>query len=77
MEKKTLLVAFSTQKGGIGKSALTVLMASHFHYVKGYNVGVIDCDYPQYSILKMRERDVEIAGAFPTTKQNHTASTRD
>lgn len=68
MEKKTLLVAFSTQKGGIGKSALTVLMASHFHYVKGYNVGVIDCDYPQYSIVKMRERDIEIAGSVPYYK---------
>ncbi|MDR1582106.1 MAG: ParA family protein [Prevotellaceae bacterium] len=69
MEKKTLLVAFSTQKGGIGKSALTVLMASLFHYEKGYNVGVIDCDYPQYSIHKMRERDKEIAGKIPYYKE--------
>ena len=68
MEKKTLLVAFSTQKGGIGKSALTVLMASYFHYVKGYNVGVIDCDYPQYSISKMRDRDKEIANKIPYYK---------
>ena len=69
MEKKTLLVGFSTQKGGIGKSALTVLMASYFHYVKGYNVGVIDCDYPQYSIHKMRERDKEIANKIPYYKE--------
>ena len=68
MEKKTLLVAFSTQKGGIGKSALTVLMASYFHYAKGYNVGVIDCDYPQYSISKMRDRDKEIANKIPHYK---------
>lgn len=60
MEKKTLLVAFSTQKGGIGKSALTVLMASYYHYVKGYNVGVVDCDYAQFSIFNMRERDRNI-----------------
>lgn len=69
MEKKTLLVAFSTQKGGIGKSALTVLMASYFHYAKGYNVGVIDCDYPQYSVYKMRERDKEIANKIPYYKE--------
>ncbi|NDV57961.1 ParA family protein [Bacteroides sp. 519] len=69
MEKKTLLVAFSTQKGGIGKSALTVLMASYFHYVKGYRVGVIDCDYPQYSIHKMRERDKEIVNKIPYYKE--------
>jgi cellulose biosynthesis protein BcsQ len=60
MAKKPLLVAFSTQKGGIGKSALTVLMASYFHYEKGYNVGIIDCDYPQYSVYHMRQRDREI-----------------
>jgi cellulose biosynthesis protein BcsQ len=69
MEKKTLLVAFSTQKGGIGKSALSVLMASLFHYVKGYNVGVIDCDYPQYSVYKMRERDKEIVSKIPYYKE--------
>lgn len=60
MKKKTLLVAFSTQKGGIGKSALTVLMAGYFHYVKGYNVGVVDCDYAQFSIFNMRDRDRKI-----------------
>jgi cellulose biosynthesis protein BcsQ len=59
MEKETLFIAFSTQKGGMGKTALTVLSASYLHYVKGYNVAVIDCDYPQHSIVEMRERDVE------------------
>jgi len=59
MKKETLLIAFSTQKGGMGKTALTVLSASYLHYVKGYNVAVVDCDYPQHSIVEMRERDVE------------------
>lgn len=60
MENETIFVAFSTQKGGMGKTALTVLMASQLHYVKGYHVGVIDCDYPQYSIGAMRKRDTEL-----------------
>ena len=47
---KPLYVAFSTQKGGAGKTTLTVLMASYLHYIKGYDVAVIDCDFPQYSI---------------------------
>ena len=59
MNKQTLFVAFSTQKGGAGKTTLTVLTASYLHYVKGYKVAVIDCDYPQYSIADMRKRDVE------------------
>ena len=53
-------VAFSTQKGGAGKTTLTVLIASYLHYVKGYNVAVIDCDYPQHSISQMRERDFKM-----------------
>lgn len=57
MKKKTKFVAFSTQKGGAGKTTLTVLVASYLHYVKGYNVAVIDCDFPQHSIFEMRERD--------------------
>jgi len=59
MTKETVFIAFSTQKGGMGKTALTVLSASYLHYVKGYNVAVIDCDYPQHSIVEMRERDIE------------------
>lgn len=57
MKKETKFVAFSTQKGGAGKTTLTVLVASYLHYVKGYNVAVIDCDFPQHSIFEMRERD--------------------
>ncbi len=60
MEKKTLNVAFSTQKGGAGKTTLTVLVASYLHYVRGYNVAVIDCDFPQHSIAEMRERDMQM-----------------
>ena len=61
MEKKNLCIAFSTQKGGAGKTTLTVLAASYLHYVKGYDVAVVDCDYPQYSIAEMRERDLKMA----------------
>jgi cellulose biosynthesis protein BcsQ len=57
MKKEPLFVAFSTQKGGMGKTAVTVLTASYLHYVKGYRVAVFDCDYPQYSIVKERQRD--------------------
>jgi cellulose biosynthesis protein BcsQ len=60
MNKETLFVAFSTQKGGMGKTAVTVLTASYLHYVKGYHVAVIDCDFPQYSIVHERKRDGEL-----------------
>lgn len=55
--KKTLKVSFSTQKGGVGKSTITILLAGVLHYRLGYNVLVMDCDFPQYSLSNMRERD--------------------
>lgn len=59
MKHETLFVAFSTQKGGAGKTTFTVLAASYLHYLKDYNIAVMDCDYPQHSIDKMRKRDAE------------------
>ena len=47
MSKRCVFVAMSSQKGGVGKSTMTVLLAGYFHYVMGYNVAVVDCDYPQ------------------------------
>ena len=58
MEKDTILVAICNQKGGVGKSTMTVLLAGYYHYLKGLNVAVIDCDYPQYSLIRMKERDM-------------------
>lgn len=56
--KRPLFIAFSTQKGGAGKSTFTALSASYLHYARGMNVAVIDCDYPQCSIYEMRKREI-------------------
>ena len=55
---KTVFVAFSSQKGGVGKSTFTTLVASTMHYRLGYNIAVIDTDFPQHSLMKMKERDL-------------------
>jgi cellulose biosynthesis protein BcsQ len=57
---KEIFIAFAAQKGGVGKTSVTVLVASYLHYVKGYNVAIVDCDYPQNSIVDMREREVRL-----------------
>lgn len=57
--KTPLKISFSTQKGGVGKSTFTILTASLLHYRLGFNVLVMDCDFPQYSLSKMRERDLK------------------
>ncbi|GHT05365.1 hypothetical protein AGMMS49525_12620 [Bacteroidia bacterium] len=65
MKKETLFVAFSTQKGGMGKTAVTVLTASYLHYVKDYRVAILDCDFPQHSIVKERKRDEGLIRVCP------------
>ena len=46
MSKRCVFVAMSSQKGGVGKSTMTVLLAGYFHYVMGYNVAVVDVTIP-------------------------------
>ena len=57
--KRNTLYRLFHAKGGAGKTTLTVLVASYLHYVKGMNVAVVDCDYPQHSIAEMRKRDLK------------------
>ena len=58
-QTRPVYISFCTQKGGAGKSVFTTLVASYLHYQKEYNVAVIDCDFPQWSIQKMRKREAE------------------
>lgn len=57
-KKEPLFIAFSSQKGGVGKSTFTALVASTLHYRLGYNVVVFDTDFPQHSLTKMKVRDL-------------------
>lgn len=57
--KNPLKISFSTQKGGVGKSTFTTLVASLLHFRLGYNVLILDCDFPQHSLAKMRDRDMK------------------
>lgn len=43
MEKEPLNFSICNQKGGVGKSTLTVFATSWLHYVLGRNVLVVDC----------------------------------
>lgn len=82
MKKEPLFIAFSTQKGGAGKTTLTMLMASYLYYVKGYDVAVVDCDYPQFSLKDMRERDLKNiernphCAGLPTSSSNAWGNVR-
>ena len=57
---KQASISICNQKGGIGKSTFTMLLASHLHYTLGYDVLVVDCDYPQWSVHAQRERELSL-----------------
>lgn len=57
--KNPKLISIATQKGGVGKSTLTAIIASLLQYRYGYNVIVVDVDYPQYSLTEIRKSDLE------------------
>ena len=54
-------VSVCSQKGDVGKSSLTVLVASWLHYVMKRNVLVVDCDFPQWSIYTQRECELHVS----------------
>ena len=68
-KKKPLFIAFSSQKGGVGKSTFTTLVASTMHYRLGYNVAVFDADFPQHSLMKMKTRDLAMVMENETLKK--------
>ncbi|MFD1145365.1 ParA family protein [Larkinella insperata] len=53
-----VVIAFATQKGGLGKSTLTVLVASYLHYRRGISTAIIDVDTSQLSIYNQRLREI-------------------
>lgn len=58
--EKPLYVAISSQKGGAGKSTISAVLASYLYFEKKVDLAVIDCDYPQWSLFKLRERDMRL-----------------
>ncbi|UHG94694.1 ParA family protein [Spirosoma oryzicola] len=51
------VIAFATQKGGMGKTTLSVLVASWLHYKRGIKVAILDVDGSQLSVYNQRVRE--------------------
>ncbi len=62
MNNRTVIVAVSNQKGGVGKSTILVTLASYLNYSVGKNVAIVDCDPTQRSLIRLRERDKTTMG---------------
>ena len=66
--EKTKYVAFSTQKGGAGKTTLTVLVASYLHYVKGFNVALSTASAAFVAVMQKRPSRTHITRRWLMSK---------
>ncbi len=65
-----IYVAFATQKGGVGKSTLTTLVASYLHYNEGVEVLAVDCDSSQHTLNIYRTHDLLVCEENPSLKKS-------
>jgi chromosome partitioning protein len=54
---ETVLFSFGNQKGGVGKSTLTSVIANYIKSRTDYSIAVVDADEKQGTISRWRERD--------------------
>ena len=64
-----IFVAFATQKGGVGKSTLTTLVASYLYYNEGIEILAVDCDHPQHTLDTYRKHDFTVVAENPYLKK--------
>lgn len=63
----TKVICFGSQKGGVGKSTLTMLVSSYLQ-ASGKRVFVLDADFPQHSIQKIRTQELSNIESDPALK---------
>ena len=63
------VIAIANQKGGVGKTTMTTLVANILHFMGGlkkdYNVAILDLDSPQFSTYKRRQKMEAIVKSNP------------
>jgi len=55
----TKVISVFSQKGGVGKSTISVLLANLFFFQFDFKVAIVDADCPQQSIFKHRKTELE------------------
>ena len=53
-------ISIYNEKGGVGKTTMTAMLASYLAYAKGKSVCVLDFDYPSYHYLELRRSELSI-----------------
>ncbi len=70
------IISVSGQKGGCGKSTVTIILASMLAYKYGKKVLVIDADTNQHSIAKKRQLDITTITLAPTGEQDENGKNK-
>lgn len=71
------IISLLSQKGGVGKSTLTMMLLNALYHLFGIRVLLIDADFPQYSILKKRQRELQIIDKSPRLSKKYQALYQD
>lgn len=61
---KPIKVAIASQKGGSGKSTLTMLLGNMLYFEKGKKVMILDCDIPQNTNMGIRTDELRKLGTI-------------
>ena len=62
---KEIFISIANQKGGVGKSTLTTIIANLLHFEHGYTIAVVDCDSPQASTADLRDFEIKVIRNSP------------
>jgi len=65
---KSIIIGIMNQKGGVGKTTITTLLANLFNFYFHYRVAIIDADMPQHSIIKRRKEELKQINRDPKLK---------
>lgn len=66
------VITFFNDKGGVGKTAFSILFASWLAYDQNETVRVLDFDYPSHQIASKRKDEIQLIKSNPVFAKNVT-----
>lgn len=64
-------ISISTQKGGVGKTTISIILANRLCFQLGLSVLLVDCDPPQSSIITNKNTEQNLLEIIKQKKKNN------